>query len=310
MLRVALVAALAGALGLCAVPARAGTPVSNNCNKAGQCVYAGGCPMPFGDDGGTTTCNKSAEGCEAAIGKGVGKAVGAVIKCHIKQAQAAFKTANGKPTSFDEEGCETAAINAFVTSANAAIAKDTSGACSCVGVSTIAGLIGGVLDSQNWLTACEGATASGSPPNQTFTGCTAPAVPVTTGSPGDTDDTGCVDPTDKAGSTAAQGAGKCVAKMVATWIKCHGTFAKNVLGNKVDPADPNNTDDICEGDGDSSNPKGAVEAFNACLAKLQPKGLPSCVTANVPAILNATKTNLDGANGLLFCASPSGAFVQ
>jgi hypothetical protein len=265
--------------------------------------------MPFGDDGGNTTCDKSAEGCEAAIGKAVGKAVGAVIKCHIKQAQAAFKNAT-KPTSFDEEGCETAAITAFVNSANAAIAKDTSGKCSCVGVSTIAGLIGSVLDTQNWLTACEGATASGSPPNQTFTGCTAPAVPVTTGSPGDTDDTGCVDPTDKAGSTAAQGAGKCVAKMVATWIKCHGTFAKNVLKNKVDPADPNNTDEICEGDGDTSNPKGAVEAFNACLAKLQPKGLPPCVMANVPAILNATKTNLDGANGLLYCASPSGAFVQ
>jgi hypothetical protein len=303
--RVALVAAAAGALGLCAVPARAGAPVSNNCNKAGQCVYAGGCPMPFGDDGGNTTCNKSAEGCEAAIGKGVGKAVGAVIKCHIKQAQAAFKNAS-KPTSFDEETCENTAINAFVTAANAAKAKDATGACNCVDVNAIAGLIGGVLDQLNYLTACEGLVTPTPAPSV----CQAPAVSVTTGSPGDTDDTGCVDPTDKAGSAAAQGAGKCVAKMVATWIKCHGTFAKNVLKNKVDPADPNNTDEICEGDGDNSNPKGAVEAFNACLQKLQAKGLPPCVMNNVPNILAATKTNLDGANGLLYCASPSGAFVQ
>jgi hypothetical protein len=301
-----LVAGLVGALGICAAPAGA-----QNCNKAGQCIYAGGCPMPFGDDGGTTTCNKSAEGCEAAIGKGVGKAVGAVIKCHIKQAQAAFKTATGKPTSFDEEACETTAINAFVTAANAAIAKDTSGKCNCVAVNTIAGLIGSVLDANNWLTACEGATTSGNPP--TFTGCTPPAVPVTTGSPGDTDDTGCVDPTDKAGSTAAQGAGKCVAKMVATWLKCHGTFAKNVLKNKVDPADPTNTDEVCEGDGNNSNSKSAVAAFNACLGKLASKGLPSCVSANVngpTGILATTKVNLDAANGLLYCASPSGAFVQ
>jgi hypothetical protein len=247
--------------------------------------------MPFGDDGGNTTCNKSAEGCEAKIGGLVAKTVAAVIKCHGKQASAAFKTANGKPTSFDEETCENTAINGpkgFVASAAAAQAKDATGACSCVGVSTIAGLIGGILDSQNSLVFCDGSTAidpSG-------------------------DDTGTFNPADSTGFKAMVKAGTCVSKLVATWEKCHATFAKNVLKNKLDPTDPGNTDEICEGDGDSSNPKGAVEAFQACMAKLAAKGLPACVTSNIPAILATTQTQLDGANGLVYCASPSGAFVQ
>ncbi len=284
--RITAVAALVGALGLCAVPAGAGTPVSNNCNKAGQCVYAGGCPMPFGDDGGNTTCNKSAEGCEAKIGGLVAKTVAAVIKCHVKQGKAAFKTANGKPTTFDEETCENAAINGpkgFVAQANAAIAKDTTGACSCVGVSTIAGLIGSILDSQNHLVACAGST---------------PVDP-------SGDDTGTFDPNNKAATMAGLAAGACVSKLVATWEKCHATFAKNVLKNKVDPADPGNTDEVCEGDGDTSNPKGAVEAFQACMTKLAAKGLDPCVQVGSPnynAILATTQTQLDGANGLVYCA--------
>jgi hypothetical protein len=172
-------------------------------------------------------------------------------------------------------------------------------------VNTIAGLIGSVLDLNNWLTACEGVVTPTPAPSV----CQGPAVPVTTGSPspGDTDDTGCVDPTDAAGTKAAAAAGKCVAKLVGTWIKCHAAFAKGVLKNQLDPNIP--TDEICEGDGSSSNPKSAVAAFKLCLQKLGPS-LPGCVTTNVPAILAATQTNLDSANGLLYCASPSGAFVQ
>ena len=289
--RVALVAGLVGALGICAAPAGA---QSTNCNKSGQCVFAGGCPMPFGDDGGNTTCNKSAEGCEAKIGGLVAKTVAAVIKCHGKQASAAFKTANGKPTTFDEETCENTAINGpkgFVASAAAAQAKDTTGACGCVGVSTIAGLIGSILDSQNQLVFCDGST---------------PIDP-------SGDDTGTFNPADSTGFKAMVKAGTCVSKLVATWEKCHATFAKNVLKNKVDPTDPGNTDEICEGDGDSSNPKGAVEAFQACMTKLAAKGRPACVQVGSPnynAILATTQTQLDGANGLVYCASPSGAFVQ
>src|SRR5579885_2623267 len=160
-----------------------------------------------------------------------------------------------------------------------------------VGVSTIAGLIGSSLDSQNQLVFCDGST---------------PIDP-------SGDDTGTFNPADSTGFKAMVKAGTCVSKLVATWEKCHATFAKNVLKNKVDPTDPGNTDEICEGDGDSSNPKGAVEAFQACMTKLAAKGLPACVQVGSPnynAILATTQTQLDGANGLVYCASPSGAFVQ
>ncbi|HLK10540.1 MAG TPA: hypothetical protein VKW76_04115 [Candidatus Binatia bacterium] len=251
-------------------------------------AQAGGAPCvagPFADDGGSTTCNKAAEICEAKIGGLIAKAVGAVIKCHAKQEAAAFSTANGKPKTFDEETCESTAITAFTTAAQAAQTK-AAGACSCVQVTTIAGLIGSVLDGSNSLAFCEGSTAidpSG-------------------------DDTGTFDPTDATGSKAMQKVGGCISKLVKGWEKCHATFAKGVLGGKLQTNDPGNTDEICEGDGDNSNPKGAIEQFNACLGKLT--GVPACVTANVPSILGLTKTQLDGANGLVYCASPSGAFVQ
>src|SRR5579871_2978152 len=138
--RLAMLAGMVGTLGICT--ARASTPCT-----AGS----------FADDNGTTTCNKAAEACQAKIGGLVAKAVGAVIKCHGKQAAAAFSTANNKPKSFDEEACEDAAVNGpkgFVAAAQAVQAK-AAGACDCVQVTTIAGLIKSVLDGSNSLVLCE-----------------------------------------------------------------------------------------------------------------------------------------------------------
>jgi hypothetical protein len=270
--------------------------------------------MPFGDDNGNTTCNQSAEACEARIGGLLARTVAALIKCHGKQAVAAFKTANGAPTTFDEEACEQAAIGSvcsggsvpgrgcasdsdcpgggtctvvnprgFVGAAQAMQMKDATGACSCVEVNTFAFLVPAALDLENQRVFCDGTTAidpSG-------------------------DDTGTFNPADSTGFKAMLKAGTCVSKLVATWQKCHATFAKNVLKNKVDPADPGNTDEICEGDGDASNPKGAVEAFQACMTKLAAKGLPACVQVGSPnyeQILADVKTQLDLVNGALYCA--------
>ncbi|HLK11728.1 MAG TPA: hypothetical protein VKW76_10130 [Candidatus Binatia bacterium] len=294
-----MLAGMVGTLGICT--ARASTPCT-----AGS----------FADDNGTTTCNKAAEACQAKIGGLVAKAVGAVIKCHGKQAAAAFSTANNKPKSFDEEACEDAAVNGpkgFVAAAQAVQAK-AAGACDCVQVTTIAGLIKSVLDGSNSLVLCEpGANISD------FT------------NPPDTDDTGTFDPSDPDGAKAMQKAGTCVAKMVGTWEKCHASFAQGVLAKGADTTDPLMTEEACEGDtaipgickkgtnkgapctvdGDcgtggvctNPNTKSAIAAFNACLAKVNAKGaLPGCVTANVPQILGLTKTQLDGANGLVWCA--------
>jgi len=51
--------------------------------------------------GGCPPASKDADKCETGIAKAVGKFVGAVIKCHTKQADGAFKQ---KPV--DDEGCE------------------------------------------------------------------------------------------------------------------------------------------------------------------------------------------------------------
>src|SRR2546430_13870556 len=45
--------------------------------------------------------------CGDAIVKALGKMIGTVIKCHAKQADAAYKVSIGKTASFDEEACET-----------------------------------------------------------------------------------------------------------------------------------------------------------------------------------------------------------
>src|SRR5206468_3007537 len=63
--------------------------------------------VPFGgDDTGCVPDTKNHLKCGDSIGKAVGKAIRAVIKCHQKQADAAFATLNGKVTTFDEELCE------------------------------------------------------------------------------------------------------------------------------------------------------------------------------------------------------------
>src|SRR5256886_15770057 len=45
--------------------------------------------------------------CGDAIVKALSKMIGTVIKCHAKQADAAYKVSIGKTASFDEEACET-----------------------------------------------------------------------------------------------------------------------------------------------------------------------------------------------------------
>src|SRR5437867_4963047 len=79
----------------------------------------GGTSSCAADDGGCVSNTKNHLKCSDGESKAFSKAIASVIKCHIKQADAAFKTLNGKPTTFDEEGCE----NAAVAKLNAARAK-------------------------------------------------------------------------------------------------------------------------------------------------------------------------------------------
>jgi hypothetical protein len=56
------------------------------------------------DDGGFVPPDKDTAACENAVAKSYARLAGAIVKCHVKAATAAFKQ-----TPFDEEGCEAAA---------------------------------------------------------------------------------------------------------------------------------------------------------------------------------------------------------
>src|SRR5262249_26828789 len=109
-----------------------------------------GCP-PASDD---------ADKCETGIIKALGKFGGAVIKCHAKQADGAFKQ---KPV--DEETCEEAGPKSAKGKLDATIAK-TAATCPPEAVTNAgtvsAGLLSGAgsLDVQNGLVYCDNSSAT------------------------------------------------------------------------------------------------------------------------------------------------------
>lgn len=85
-------------------------------DSANAVFFCGGTTPLGGDDGGVVPTDKNVLKCESAVVKGVGKLSAAIVKCHIKQADAVIK---GK--AFDEEACEDKEINKF-NAANTKIA--------------------------------------------------------------------------------------------------------------------------------------------------------------------------------------------
>jgi YVTN family beta-propeller protein len=115
------------------------------------CDSTSGTPLADADDGGFVPANKAVAKCESGADKAVAKLVVGVIKCHVRLADAKVKG-----VSFDEEGCESAAVAKFD------VARGKLKACpSCLatalpglGAATATG-----LDQQNAQTYC--ASASG-----------------------------------------------------------------------------------------------------------------------------------------------------
>jgi hypothetical protein len=114
----------------------------------------------------------------------------------------------------------------------------------------------------------------------------------TTGTPYGGDDTGNI-PTDapKGPQTKCENAvGKAVGKLVGSIVKCHISRSTGKLADDT-------AEDGCEGT--------ALTKFMAT----KTAGCPSCV--NLSTIATTTETNADGAlNALVFCGSPSGAFLN
>jgi len=238
---------------------------------AGICLLVAGttrAQTPFGgDDTGCLPDTKDHAKCSAAVLKGFGKLVGAVVKCHNKQATAAFKMA---PPKVAEEDCENAAKAKF----DAVVTKVTpicSGAVLAGTAAFESVLLGSKsnpqsLDGQNGNVYCEG-TADIDPSG---------------------DDAGKIPSTAdilKCENTV----GKNLGKLTAGVLKCHAGMAKSGLkGGSTD-------DETCE--------NAAVAKFDAGTAKLTT--CPSCLNAATQHALADSPTigvtaQADGSNFIVY----------
>ncbi|HLK12528.1 MAG TPA: hypothetical protein VKW76_14220 [Candidatus Binatia bacterium] len=233
---------------------------------------------PFGgDDSGCLTTSKAAASCEEKIAGNVAtKLVLGIAKCHAKQVSDAFKAVAKSTTStFDEESCEDTAVSKFTSVSSTA-------SCPCVNTATIASAARAMLDSNNSLVFCDPA------------GPSIASVDV-----GDTsgDDTGHV-PSTKAILGCEAKLGKCVTLLVKGYAKCHQLAQKAAVNGKTFD------EDGCE----TTDPKGPAQAYTKCVGSLT--GCQGCEVANEPTIAADVDAALDGSNGLVFCESPSGAFLD
>jgi hypothetical protein len=178
-----------------------------------------------------------------------------------------------KAAAFDEDGCDTAAQAKFT-------AKTVNTDCTCVDIGGLSNLARSVIDGANSQVYCDPA-----------------------GTPFGGDDAGNV-PSTQPILKCEDGIGKCVPKLVKGYIKCHQSAAKAFLSNKAFD------EEACEQGPIPGKPgKAAVEAFNTCVGKVQAKGgCQGC--EDIAGILSLTDAQLDGANGLIYCSSPSAAFVE
>jgi hypothetical protein len=264
-----------------------------NCSDGGSGVNCAA------DDGGCVSNTKNHLKCSDSEAKAFSKAIAAVGKCHIKQADAAFKTNNGKPTTFDEEGCENAAITKLSTT-RAKI--EGSGICDPTQINNFnveqAVLFGHPppapalsVDGQNGNTYCDSASGVLIDPSG--------------------DDTGFV-PNSKDNLKCADTVVKIQSKLVAAVIKCH------IKLNDSDFKGKDFDEESCE----ETNPsqKGALDKYNQQRDKLKGLGIcPSCLCESPSACsgIDARATSIlgqaDGANGLAYpcnLGSPSGAFID
>ena len=121
------------------------------------------------------------------------------------------------------------------------------------------------------------------------------------GTPFGGDDGGFIPP-DKGTSTCEQKVGKAIGKYVSCVIKCHASRAKGKLADDT-------AEDACEG---NNSGKGCGDKYNKTAQTLNQKCPGQCATApaNMAGLKALAETVVDGANAQVYCASPSGAFLN
>src|SRR5438552_267783 len=174
--------------------------------------------------------------CDAIV-KALSKMIGTVIKCHTKQADAAFKTSIGKPTTFDEEGCESTAQGKYDT----AVGKVT-------GICTTDQQNGANMARDAMLSALDGSFNGG-------VYCEG-SSPIDSGG----DDSGNVPPSADS-SKCEDTIGKDLAKLAAGVLRCHFKAADAAFKNK--PFE----EETCEMT-DPISHKGTLDKYNQARDKL------------------------------------------
>jgi hypothetical protein len=222
---------------------------------------------------GCPPASSDADKCESGIVKALGKFGGAVIKCHAKQADGAFKQ---KPV--DEETCEEAGPKSAKGKLDATVVK-TAAKCPpevVTNADTVsAGLVSGPmsLDVQNGLVYCD--ASSDTPIDQSG------------------DDAGFL-PASKDGLKCSDGVGKDLAKLWGAIAKCSTKAADAAFkGKSFD-------EDTCRST--------ATGKYDAAAAKLIAKGgCPACLDAGAQSALrDALLTQLDAIDGQIFvCPAPT-----
>ena len=248
---------------------------------AGVTVAIAGTPFG-GDDAGTIPSGKATLKCESSISKAVGTAVGCIGTCTLSRSSGKF------PDDTTEDNCEkTLAGKSCLEKFAAAAAKAQTGdpsmtGCGCVDVATLKTVIEADLDSMNNAVYCD--TTSGTP----FGG----------------DDTGDLPVAKSLTAKCEDGVNKLVGKAVACVIKCHISRASGKLADDT-------AEDACE---KNNAGKSCLEKFTAGVTKAQSKdtsGGCNCIINSGPSSLATTiESVLDSGNGLTWCGSPSGAFVE
>ena len=208
--------------------------------------------------------------CETSVVKNLSRFSDCTSKCHIRLALEKFAPGG-------EESCEGDCLSKYDKQASVILGKP--GGCPpCLAASPQVGLAGHVLnqlETANGMTYCAGSTPFGG------------------------DDTGFVPPDLPHGATA-----RCeisvamnLSRLSECVSKCHvrlglGEFAPG-------------GEDSCDGDCEFKYLK------QASLILGKPGGCPPCITGSPQESLGLQlMTQLDARNGSIYCASPSGAFID
>ena len=234
---------------------------------------------PFGgDDTGFIPPNKDVAKCENSVGKSAGKAAACILGCHKKRAkgQLADDTAednceNNLPAAADCQG-KYDAVTGNSSKINALCP-------TCLGPTSrgnLFGLVETLIDSNNNKIYCAGTTPWGG------------------------DDTGFLPP-DKDTEKCEDGVGKAVAKSIACIIKCHKGRASGKYADDT-------AEDACERTGGLASCKGK---WDKAMSHLNCASV-SCLdtSGERDALFAFVESNVDSTNGLVYCASPSGAFLE